>query len=45
MYIHIYTLYTYIHMTGGTMVKDPSANAGDTGVVGLISLSWEDPLE
>ena len=32
-------------MTGGTKVKDPPANAGDTGVAGLISLSWEDALE
>ena len=35
--IYIYT-HTYIHndFPGGTMVQDPPANAGDTGVAGLI---------
>ena len=27
------------------MVKNLSANAGDTGDPGLIPLKWEDPLE
>ena len=29
---------------GGTVVKNPPANAGDTKDVGLIP-GWEDPLE
>ena len=27
------------------MVKNPPANAGDSGDMGPLSLSWEDPLE
>ena len=30
---------------GGSVVKNLSANAGDTGDPGLIPLKWEDPLE
>ena len=29
---------------GGSVVKNPPANAGDTGEEGL-TLGWEDPLE
>ena len=29
----------------GSVVKNLSANAGDTGDPGLIPLKWEDPLE
>ena len=35
---------SFYHVSGGSVVKNPPANAGDTGDTGSIP-GWKDPLE
>ena len=44
IYIYIYIYILPIGFPGGSVLKNPLANAGDAGDMGLIS-GLEDPLE